>query len=250
MAGGDMAEPLKRRGEWWQEKADGSWLKWNQADSAWEPQDMPPPPPDEEVAATAPAESTTTGATPGYKYEQATDGTWWARNERTRQLFWHDNRTQEWNPYVPPEPTVQEHRVAAPIYAGFWERFGAALIDAFVVWGAFAVVGALFIPLASNNPGGEGVIAVFAIGYVVAPWLYSALFESSERQATLGKMAVGLRVTDEAGRRISFGKATGRHFGKLISSLILFIGYLMVAWTTRKQALHDQMAGTLVLKRG
>jgi len=82
---------------------------------------------------------------------------------------------------------------------------------------------------------------------VIMSWLYFALMESSSRGATLGKMALGIRVTDLSGNRISFGKATGRYFGKIVSSMILMIGYLMAAFTERKQALHDMMAGCLVV---
>ena len=79
-------------------------------------------------------------------------------------------------------------------------------------------------------------------------WLYSAVLESSTWQATVGKKAMSLVVTDSAGQRIGFGRATGRYFGKFISSLILGIGFLMVGWTRRKQGLHDMMASTLVYK--
>jgi hypothetical protein len=84
---------------------------------------------------------------------------------------------------------------------------------------------------------------------VLAAWLYHASLESSEWQATLGKKAVGLAVTDCNGAGISFGKATGRHFGHLISALTLTMGYLMVAFTEKKQALHDIMAGTAIEPR-
>ena len=70
--------------------------------------------------------------------------------------------------------------------------------------------------------------------------------ESSSRQATVGKMALGLKVTDLEGRRISFARASGRHFAKYISGMILLIGYIMAGFTERKQALHDMIAGTLV----
>jgi len=73
--------------------------------------------------------------------------------------------------------------------------------------------------------------------------------ESSARQATLGKMAVGIVVTDERGARISFGRATGRFFAKFLSMLILYVGYLMAAFTEKKQGLHDVLAGTLVVRR-
>jgi uncharacterized RDD family membrane protein YckC len=72
--------------------------------------------------------------------------------------------------------------------------------------------------------------------------------ESSSMQATLGKMALGLKVTDLNGKQISFGKATGRYFAKIISAIILLIGFIMVAFTEKKQGLHDMIAGTLVVK--
>lgn len=84
---------------------------------------------------------------------------------------------------------------------------------------------------------------------IVVSWLYYALSESSPKQATLGKQALGIVVTDLNGKRISFGKATGRYFGKYLSTITLFIGYLMAAFTDKNQALHDIMAGTLVVKR-
>jgi uncharacterized RDD family membrane protein YckC len=72
--------------------------------------------------------------------------------------------------------------------------------------------------------------------------------ESSPKQGTLGKMALGIVVTDMDSRRISFGRATGRYFAKILSGLILGIGFLMVAFTEKKQGLHDILAGTLVVK--
>ena len=73
--------------------------------------------------------------------------------------------------------------------------------------------------------------------------------ESSSLQATLGKMIFGMKVMDLNGNRISFARATGRHFAKYISSAILFVGYIMAGFTERKQALHDMLAGTLVIRR-
>ena len=92
---------------------------------------------------------------------------------------------------------------------------------------------------------GGGVTFTFAL---VGSWLYEALMESSSHQATLGKMIFGMKVTDLNGNRISFARATGRHFAKWLSTMILFIGYIMVGLTDRKQGLHDILAGTLVLK--
>ena len=85
--------------------------------------------------------------------------------------------------------------------------------------------------------------------FLVGGWLYEALMESSRWQATLGKRAVGLRVVDLGGRHISFGRATARHFAKILSSLILNIGFIMAGFTEKKQALHDLIAGTLVVRR-
>jgi uncharacterized RDD family membrane protein YckC len=83
---------------------------------------------------------------------------------------------------------------------------------------------------------------------LIGNWIYEASMESSTKQATVGKMALGLKVTDLEGRRISFARATGRHFAKLISGIILLIGYIMAGFTERKQALHDMIAGTLVVR--
>jgi uncharacterized RDD family membrane protein YckC len=80
-------------------------------------------------------------------------------------------------------------------------------------------------------------------------WIYYALLESSVWQATIGKKLLGLRVTDLAGNRISFARASGRFFGKILSGMILGIGFLMAGFTQRKQALHDILAGCLVLRQ-
>jgi uncharacterized RDD family membrane protein YckC len=95
-----------------------------------------------------------------------------------------------------------------------------------------------------------GLIFILIPVVIVASWLYFALMESSARQATVGKIALGLYVTDLQGRRLSFGRATGRFFAKIITGLVpLFIGYIMAGFTARKQALHDMIAGCLVLKK-
>jgi len=154
-------------------------------------------------------------------------------------------------------------------YAGFWVRFLAWLIDN-AVMGVGVVL--ILIPLIfltrlrtvlddfhpnedMNNAGAFMLIAfvfVLATASLVVTWLYHALMESSEWQATLGKKALGLVVTDMAGQRVSFGRATGRHFAKIITNLASFgigLGYLMAVFTEKKQALHDMLAGCLVLRR-
>ncbi len=79
-------------------------------------------------------------------------------------------------------------------------------------------------------------------------WLYFTLLESSTVQATLGKAVIGIRVTDEQGRRISLLRANARYWAKILSVITLGFGYLMAGFTRRKQALHDMVAGTLVVR--
>jgi uncharacterized RDD family membrane protein YckC len=93
-----------------------------------------------------------------------------------------------------------------------------------------------------------GAYGTFFIFIILGNWLYYSLMESSSRQATLGKMAVGIKVTDMNGQRISFLNATGRYFGKIISGAVFMIGYIMIIFTEKKQGLHDIMAGTLVVR--
>jgi uncharacterized RDD family membrane protein YckC len=92
-----------------------------------------------------------------------------------------------------------------------------------------------------------GGMVLAGIATTVAGWLYFALMESSAKGATLGKRALGIKVTDMSGNRISFGRATGRYFGKIVSGVILYIGFLMAGFTQQKQALHDIMASCLVV---
>jgi uncharacterized RDD family membrane protein YckC len=149
-------------------------------------------------------------------------------------------------------------------YAGFWRRFVAYIIDAVLFWVVFVVViggalGVTDIELSGtlgdstsqySRPAtaSHDLELLFQFVVLIISWLYFALLESSSRQATLGKMALGIKVTDLDGNRISFGRATGRFFAKIISGIILMIGYIMVAFTAKKQGLHDIIAGTLVIK--
>lgn len=112
----------------------------------------------------------------------------------------------------------------------------------------------IFLPITSFISQGllenDDIVTRIFFGYILFPllwWLYFALMESSSKQATLGKMLLGIIVTDLNNNRISFGKASGRYWGKLISIIILGIGFIMAGTTSKKQALHDKMAGTLVI---
>lgn len=122
-------------------------------------------------------------------------------------------------------------------YAGFWLRFVAAIIDGVILSIINWIVGLVL---------GGGITS--ALLSIIVGWVYFASLESSNKQATLGKLALGLTVTDITGRQISFGKATGRFFAKYISAFILCIGYIMAGFTEKKQALHDLIVGTLVLR--
>ena len=140
-----------------------------------------------------------------------------------------------------------------PNYAGFWIRFLAYFIDTLlmtlVLLPLGVAAGVLIVATGADQNGSMLALeGMFRIVSIFIGWLYFGILESSPWQATLGKKMLGLRVTDLNGGRISFGKATGRYFGKIVSGLILFIGFVMVAFTEKKQGLHDQMAGTLVVK--
>ena len=119
------------------------------------------------------------------------------------------------------------------IYGGFWQRFAALIIDAVILSAGTGILTAISF--------GGGAIVVF-----FGPWIYEALMLSSEWQATVGKRALSIVVTRSDGSRLSFGRATGRHFAKYISTVLLFFGFFMAAFTAKKQALHDIIADTLV----
>lgn len=92
-------------------------------------------------------------------------------------------------------------------------------------------------------------ISAFMIGYFVAWLLHGPLMESSRRRATLGKEALGIVVTDVDGNRVSFASALGRNTAKIVSTIIYYAGFIMIAFTSKKQGLHDMMAGCLVVAR-
>lgn len=151
-------------------------------------------------------------------------------------------------------------------YAGFWLRFAALLVDLFF----FAILGyALHVSITFLFPGfsdaffgdimrflswkmvSQRVIANFAVlvlFWLLFGWLYSAILESSRLQATLGKIALSLKVGDEKNRRISFMQATKKYCGKLLSVLTFGVLFLSVLLNRKKQGLHDKIAGSFVLK--
>jgi len=129
-------------------------------------------------------------------------------------------------------------------YAGFWKRFAAACIDGIISFALFFVgffLGIMF----DDGLGFCGLV----VG-VGAAWLYFARFEVEPNQATPGKMAVGIKVTDMSGNGISFGRACERHFCKILFCLPFLAGFIMAAFTSKKQGLHDICAGCLVVNEG
>jgi uncharacterized RDD family membrane protein YckC len=166
-------------------------------------------------------------------------------------------------PYAPP--------ALAPVlpspYAGFWLRVVAHLIDDLLLgvgFGILVLIAVAMIGVGSLRTMMEGMngedpqipVAVMSMFIVLAfvcvllAWIYNAGMDGSRHQGTLGKMALGLIVTDLQGRPIGFGRASGRYFAKIITGLIpLGIGYAMAGFTEKKQALHDLIASCLVLRR-
>lgn len=140
---------------------------------------------------------------------------------------------------------------ALPRYAGFWRRFAAAMIDGLIIV-VYAIGGGIVIGGSAALGRGRfetGFVAGYYIAAIALAWLYYALAESSDRQATIGKRAVGIIVSDAAGHRLTFAHATGRAFAKLLNTLTFGIGWLLAAFTAQKQGLHDYLAGTLVTLR-
>lgn len=142
------------------------------------------------------------------------------------------------------------------IHAGFWRRCAALVVDGVLIGIASTVVQAVVgVGMLGAIRADDGIdtgtmLAMAGLPFVVlfvGQWLYFALFECSGAQATPGKMALGIKVVDENAQRIGFGRASARWFGKLVSGLVLNIGYVMAGLTGRKQALHDLMAGTFVV---
>lgn len=165
-------------------------------------------------------------------------------------------------------PAYPAQVVVAQPYAGFWLRLVAYIIDTAILCLGFilliglvaAFVGAgFFRGLGQDVNTAQNVVApvvvlmvmMFVFVSIAGGWIYYAWFESSQYQATPGKLALGLFVTDMEGKRVTFARASGRFFAKIITGLIPpFIGYIMAGFTAKKQALHDMIASCLVLRRG
>jgi uncharacterized RDD family membrane protein YckC len=149
-------------------------------------------------------------------------------------------------------------------YASIWRRWAAAVVDGAILRLGAGVLGlavgflmALIESEESDMRRGVGpqpediileyVLWSIALSFAVG-WLYCAGFESSTRRATPGKSLLGIYVADAEGKRVSFARASVRYFCKALSAATVFVGYLMAGFTRRRQALHDLLAGTLVLR--
>ncbi len=160
----------------------------------------------------------------------------------------------------PPLAWSQQHLYAPPpVYAGFWWRLLAMVLDGFVLavvnYPLRLILDEILARMFDPDPFADSVwlaLSVALTASLLLPtllgWLYFAALESSSWQATLGKRALGIAVTDLRGNRISFGRATGRYFASYISFIVFLLGFLIQPFTAKRQALHDMIAGTLVVR--
>ena len=140
------------------------------------------------------------------------------------------------------------------MYAGFWKRFFALIIDAIIMYIVIAVVlfCGIFGLISSGKDGGTAFNIVVGVVYIFSslfPILYWTFFECSSYQATPGKMCMGIKVCDLNGQRLTFVKSLGRNLCKIISNLTVNIGYVMAGFTVKKQALHDILSNCLVVDK-
>ena len=173
------------------------------------------------------------------------------------------------SPYAAPTAALHSdegfHASGEVVYAGFWKRVAASFIDGLVIGAASQIVQMLLMVVFMAIGAGNGAFrrgdnpfdGAFGIAIIASVYLlpialqvfYFAAFHASSKQATLGKMAVGIKVVGDDGRRIGLLRGIARYFGYWLSALILCIGYLMAAFTPRKQALHDLMCATQVVDK-
>jgi uncharacterized RDD family membrane protein YckC len=169
---------------------------------------------------------------------------------------------------IPSAPEEEECQDIG-VYAGLGRRLIAFVVD-FILLLMFDVVAAFVLgltrgiqnlyfylvqhaPVSALTPEGTStalwgsIIASYGILLIVIPWVYFAGFESSRSQATPGKLLMRIVVTDLEGNKPSFARVTLRHFAKIISTLVIFLGFLMIGLTEKRQGLHDKIAGCLVL---
>jgi uncharacterized RDD family membrane protein YckC len=154
-----------------------------------------------------------------------------------------------YQPPVADQPIMQTQSTAEIKYAGFWIRWVAGFIDGIVLQ-VVGFIGGFMIGFVLAIAG-MTKITPFISGFfgLILGWGYN-IFMIHKYQATLGKMAIGVAVISEEGNQLSLGKIILREtLGKILSVITLFIGYIMAGFTAKKQALHDKIAGSVVVYR-
>lgn len=148
-------------------------------------------------------------------------------------------------------------------YASFWRRVAAFVIDnlilAIPVWIISGFFSTYYMPQLMANRTQEEMAALFPLlflGMILANLfffvlfiLYTSIMESSSKQATVGKMALGIKVVDKNGQRLHFWHAVGRNLSKVVSYFVMYFGFFMAAFTRQRQGLHDMMAATFVVNK-
>lgn len=147
---------------------------------------------------------------------------------------------------APPAEGPPQDRAA---FGGFWRRVLAVLIDGVILGIPLTLAQGIISPETMHTEEWTDADTAWTFVNILVGWFYFAGMHSSQYRATIGKMVVGLRVVDWYGERISFARATGRHFAEFLSGLLFMIGYLMVAFTRQRRALHDFIAETWVVRR-
>ncbi|WP_433946903.1 RDD family protein [Paenibacillus sp. SN-8-1] len=145
-------------------------------------------------------------------------------------------------------PKVSQPKKRKSIYAGFWRRFIARILDYVLLSYPLNFLLSYFKD-SSSQATGIFTFDQYTLIQMIILFLYEILMITSSWQGTLGKMIMFIKITNVEGRPISINRAIGRHFSMLLSVATLGIGALMCAWTPQKQALHDMAAGTLVIKK-
>ena len=167
--------------------------------------------------------------------------------------------------------TQSTHASSQLRYAGFWLRFLAWLIDGTLVFLPLFLIGYFLFSMAigiayvsmtrpellqGGAESAEYVKPAIWMGWHVSgwvtflvAWLYRAGMESRRPQGTIGKLICRIKVTDERGQRVSFARASGRHFARLITNMTCGIGYIIAGFTAKKQTIHDLVSSCVVVKR-
>ncbi|GAA0137025.1 hypothetical protein YSY43_38660 [Paenibacillus sp. YSY-4.3] len=131
------------------------------------------------------------------------------------------------------------------MYDVLFRRYVALAIDQIII----GTVAFLILPKEIYNYNFTYIFITQFVLITILNWIYCCSMESSKYQATIGKRLLGVMVVDKDYERITYARANSRYWGKLLSGLILGLGYLMAFSHEKRQALHDRMAGTYVVNK-